>query len=122
MFWDLSQGADLLSVGAQQTAFLFSAVNAGALLEAFMLSELSNAKAVAGCKQTLRAIRQGSAAKVFLANDVDPSLTGPVAKAAKEAGLAVEQASMRELGRACGIDLPTAAAAVIMRGPDARNG
>ena len=80
-----------------------------------MLSELSHLKSVAGCKQTLRAIRQGRAVKVFVASDVDPVIFGSVVKAAEEAELPTETASMREIGKACGIDVPTADAAVIMQ-------
>ena len=78
-----------------------------------MLSELSNMKRVAGYKQTLRAIKQGRAVKVFIASDIDPVIYETVVKAAAEAGLPVEKTDMRELGMSCGIDVPTAAAAQI---------
>jgi large subunit ribosomal protein L7A len=78
-----------------------------------MLSELSHSKRVAGYKQTIKAIKQGRAVRVFVATDIDPAILGAVVKAAGDAGLPVEKTLMRELGRACGIDVPTAAAAQI---------
>ena len=43
-----------------------------------MLSELKQGARVAGVKQTRRAIEDGRAARVFLAEDADPRVTGPV--------------------------------------------
>jgi large subunit ribosomal protein L7A len=80
-----------------------------------MLSELSDSKRVAGYKQTLRAIKQGRAVKVFLAKDIDPAIFSAVVKAAAEAKLPIEKVTMRELGAACFIDVPTAAAATLAR-------
>jgi large subunit ribosomal protein L7A len=80
-----------------------------------MLCELSDSLRVAGYKQTLRAIRQGRAVKVFVASDVDPVIFDTVVKAAVQAGLPVEKTVMRELGKVCGIDVPTAAAAQVTR-------
>lgn len=82
-----------------------------------MLSELSNLQRVAGYKQTLRAIKQGRAVKVFLATDVDPVIYNTILKAASEAGLPVETTVVRDLGKACGIDVPTSAAAMVAK-PD----
>jgi large subunit ribosomal protein L7A len=78
-----------------------------------MLSELSDLRMVAGYKQTLRAIRQGRAVRVFVASDIDPAIFNAVVKAAAEAGLPVEKTVARELGVICGIDVPTSAAAQI---------
>ena len=43
-----------------------------------MLEELSTAQKVVGVKQSLRALREGRARKVFLACDADPTVTGRV--------------------------------------------
>ena len=40
-----------------------------------MLEELSTAQKVVGVKQSLRALREGRARKVFLACDADPAVT-----------------------------------------------
>jgi large subunit ribosomal protein L7A len=84
-------------------------------MEVIMLCELSDSLRVAGYKQTLRAIRQGRAIKVFIASDVDPLIFETVVKAAAQAGLPVEKTVMRELGKVCGIDVPTAVAAQIAK-------
>jgi len=68
---------------------------------------------VAGFKQTIKAVRQGRAVRVFVATDAEPSISAAVIKAAAQAGIPVEKTTMRELGKACGIDVPTAAAAVL---------
>lgn len=80
-----------------------------------MLSALSNQSRVAGYKQTLRAIRQGRAEKVYVASDVDPAIFDAVVKAADEAGLPVEKTVARDLGRFCGINVPTSAAAILKK-------
>ena len=46
-----------------------------------MLEELSTAQKVVGVKQSLRALREGRARKVFLACDADPAVTGRVENA-----------------------------------------
>lgn len=80
-----------------------------------MLSVLSDQPKVAGYKQTLRAIRQGRAEKVFVASDIDPVIFNAVVQAADEAGLSVEKTVARELGRLCGINVSTSAAALLKK-------
>ena len=79
-----------------------------------MLDELKNAKKVVGVKQLRRALNSGSVRKAFLAEDADPRLTEPLAEQC--AALGVECAavpSMKELGRAAGIDIGAAAAGIL---------
>ena len=45
------------------------------------LESLKTAKKVVGCKQTRRAIQEGRASVLFLADDADPMLTAPLALA-----------------------------------------
>ena len=72
-----------------------------------MLSELKQGARVAGVKQTRRAI-------VFLAEDADPRVTGPVEELCREKDIPVERVSqMKELGSACGIAVPSAVAALL---------
>ncbi len=79
-----------------------------------MLNELEHAEKVVGVKQVRRALNDGRAKALFLARDADPSLTGPLAALAGEKGLAVNWTEhMRELGRACGIAVGAAVAAVV---------
>lgn len=67
-----------------------------------MRSELSSSAKVVGVKQSLRALREGRAAKVFLACDADPALTGRVEELC--AGVPVERGlTMAQLGAESGI-------------------
>lgn len=79
-----------------------------------MLSELKQGAKVVGVKQTRRAIDDGRAARVFLAQDADPALTAPVETLCAEKGIPVERvAQMKELGSACGIAVGSAVAALL---------
>ena len=81
-----------------------------------MISEIASKEKVIGVKQSRKAIREGRACQVFVACDADPAITEPVAQSCAEAGIPVEEAyTMAQLGRACGIDVPTAAAALLAK-------
>ena len=70
-----------------------------------MLEELSSKDKVVGLKQVQRAV---SAA--------DPRLTRPLEGRCRERGVPVSGAhTMAQLGRACGIDVGTAAAALLAK-------
>jgi large subunit ribosomal protein L7A len=67
-----------------------------------------------GTKQTAKAIAKGSARTVFVARDADGHITGEVIRAAQERGLElVFVDSMMALGKACGIEVGAAAAAIL---------
>lgn len=79
-----------------------------------VLSELNTTNKVVGAKQVKRALKDGRAAKVFIAGDADPRVTQPLAQTAVNNGVAVELVStMKELGNACGISVASATAAVV---------
>lgn len=79
-----------------------------------MLTQLGHAEKVVGVKQTRRALSDGRAKKIFLAQDADPALTEPMAALAEEKGVAVQWAeTMKALGRACGISVGAAVAAIV---------
>ncbi|HIT31373.1 MAG TPA: ribosomal L7Ae/L30e/S12e/Gadd45 family protein [Candidatus Enterenecus stercoripullorum] len=79
-----------------------------------MLTQLEYADKVAGVKQTRRALQDGRAKLLFLARDADPGLTEPLVLLAQERGVPVQWIdAMRDLGRACGIAVGAAVAAVI---------
>ncbi len=79
-----------------------------------MLTELEHAAKVVGAKQVRRALAGGRAKRLFLARDADPHLTAPLEELAREAGIPVEWAEgMKALGRACGIAVGAAVAAVV---------
>ena len=80
-----------------------------------MICELADGKPLAvGIRQTLKAIQDGRALKVFLAHDADEALTAQLLQNAKDKKIpAVFVATMQELGRACKIQVPASAAAII---------
>ena len=69
-----------------------------------MITELSSQEKVIGVKQSRKAIRDGRAARVYLACDADPAITDPVAESCAAAGGPVEtDYPMAQLGQACRI-------------------
>ncbi len=79
-----------------------------------MLSELSTRDKIVGIKQLKKALAAGQAAKVFLAQDADPKLTAPITETCRSGGVPVEEVpTMAELGRACGIEVGAAVAALL---------
>lgn len=71
-------------------------------------------KKTIGSKQTARAIERGAAQVVFVARDADEAVTREVLGAARARKLEVVVVeSMSALGKACGIDVGAAAAAIL---------
>ncbi len=67
-----------------------------------------------GTNQTIKAINRGAAQVVFVARDADRRVVEAVIAAATARGLeVVEVDSMRDLGRACGIAVGAASAAIV---------
>ena len=63
-----------------------------------MLTELKQGSKVVGVKQTKRAVNDGKAARVFLAEDADPRVTAPVEALCAEKQIPVERVpQMKEL-------------------------
>lgn len=68
---------------------------------------------IIGMKQTLKAVEQEMVKEVFVAKDADPRITGKILKLCSDKGVPVEYVdSMRQLGKACGIEVGAAAAAI----------
>ena len=79
-----------------------------------MLDELKGARKVIGIKQLRRALGAGSVRKVFLADDADPRLTDPLCELRAGLGVELERVkTMKELGKAGGIDIGAAAAGIL---------
>jgi large subunit ribosomal protein L7A len=79
-----------------------------------LLTELAAAKRVVGVKQSRKAIQNGTAAKVFLAFDADPTITCPIGDACAAAGVPVDQeSSMEQLGQACRITVGASVAVIL---------
>ena len=71
-------------------------------------------KRTVGTKQTQKAIEKGVAKMVFIARDADDRVVRNIIRGCQEGSIQVEYVeSMAELGRACGIDVGAASAAII---------
>ena len=67
-----------------------------------------------GTKQLKKAVAAGRARYVFLAENADPAITEPLERMCGEHNIHIAWVrSMAELGRACGIEVGAAAAAVV---------
>ncbi len=79
-----------------------------------MLTELTAKQKVVGAKQVKRAVEAGRAVRVYLAADADPRVREPIAALCADRGVETEEAgSMKELGKACGISVGAAVAAML---------
>lgn len=78
------------------------------------LEELKSAAFVVGMKETERAVEKQEAACVFIASDCDERISRPLMEACQSSGIPVEQRfTKKEIGRACGIKVKAASAAVL---------
>ncbi len=79
-----------------------------------ILAQLHRCKVAVGAKQLKKALLSGRASRVILARNADPAITEPIALLSREKGTPCFWVSaMADLGKACGIDVGAAAAAVI---------
>ena len=80
------------------------------------MPDLTAKDVVVGAKQLKKAVNAGRAECVYLALNADPALTEPLVQLCGNLHIQITWVrSMAELGRACGIDVGAAAAAVIHR-------
>lgn len=71
-------------------------------------------KKTVGTKQTTKAVQKGNARVVFIARDAEAHVTEPLLALCREKGVEVVMVdSMEELGRACGIEVGSASAAIL---------
>ena len=80
------------------------------------LKSLMDAECISvGTKQTSKAVQEGRALTVFIAADAEERIAGELKGLCEENLVPIEEvASMAELGKACGIQVGSAAAAVIV--------
>ncbi|KZE72150.1 ribosomal L7Ae/L30e/S12e/Gadd45 family protein [Paenibacillus elgii] len=72
------------------------------------------AKLTIGTKQAMKTVEQCQATEVFIAKDADPRITIKIVNLCKKCGVKVTYVdSMKMLGKACGIDVGAAVAAVV---------
>lgn len=79
-----------------------------------MLEELKTGSIIVGLKQLRKALKIGTAQKVFLARNADPRLVEPIEALCREQGVpCIWVDTMAQLGTACGIEVGAAAAALL---------
>ncbi|WP_075980310.1 50S ribosomal protein L7ae-like protein [Bacillus massilinigeriensis] len=70
-------------------------------------------KIIVGTKQTAKALKQGIVKEILIATDAEPRVTANVISIAKEQNVPITYVdSMKRLGKACNIDVKTAAVAI----------
>ena len=81
-----------------------------------ILSQISGNTMVVGAKQLRKAMRSGTASRVYLAEDADPAITEPIMTLCQLNRVDFAWVrSMTDLGRACGIEVGAAAAAAVRK-------
>ncbi|MDR5660022.1 ribosomal L7Ae/L30e/S12e/Gadd45 family protein [Serpentinicella sp. ANB-PHB4] len=79
-----------------------------------MTEDLRPAKKVIGLKQAVKALNSDMVELIYLAEDADEKLTGKIKELAHEKKVEVRTVeSMKKLGKACGIDVGAATAALL---------
>ena len=82
--------------------------------ESSELAGLPRRRTVVGAKQLRKALASGRAQQVFLARDADPAITEPLEALCLQNHVDyVWVRNMTDLGKACGIEVGAAAAAVV---------
>ena len=82
--------------------------------ESGQIPDLKGNRILVGSKQLRKALKAGTVLTVFLARNADPGVTEPIADLCQAADIQpIWGDSMKELGRSCGINVGTAAAAVL---------
>ena len=78
------------------------------------LPDLTRFSVVVGAKQLKKALQNGRARYVYLAENADPALTEPIVDLCLQKNVDCSWVcAMHDLGRACGLDVGAAAAAVV---------
>ena len=79
-----------------------------------VLDELKQHSKTVGLKQSLRAVEAGRVQAVYIAEDADDRVVARVIDMCRAKNIEIRKTdSMKALGRACGIDVGTAVAAII---------
>ena len=79
-----------------------------------MLEELRHCKKAVGVKQSTKAVENGTAASVIIAKDCEQRVVKGIIELCEKNSVPVTYAdSMKQLGKACGIDVEAAVACVL---------
>ncbi|MBQ4600505.1 MAG: ribosomal L7Ae/L30e/S12e/Gadd45 family protein [Oscillospiraceae bacterium] len=82
--------------------------------ESAILAGLPRQKIVVGAKQLRKALDSGRVRQVYLARNADPAITEPIEALCRQSRVEYFWIrSMQDLGKACGIEVGAAAAAVV---------
>ena len=77
-------------------------------------ASITSKKVIVGSKQLKKALNKGVAQYVYLAENADPAIIGPIEELCRQKNIHFTWVcSMDDLGRACGIEVGAAAAAVV---------
>ncbi len=75
---------------------------------------LKDTKKFVGIKQTVKAVKDGVAKEVYIAENADSAVTAPLIELCKGARIPIKYvATTAQLGQACGISIGCSAAAII---------
>lgn len=78
------------------------------------MDRLKTENKVVGLKQSVKKVKLKAADTVYIASDANSALTEPLVRLCAENDVTVVTVkSMKELAKACGIDVPAACAAVL---------
>ncbi|MEN6390047.1 MAG: ribosomal L7Ae/L30e/S12e/Gadd45 family protein [Syntrophomonas sp.] len=78
------------------------------------LTEIKDSPKLIGTKQVKKALNKGLVKKVFLASDAEPHIIQPIEQLCHHCGVQVVMVdSMKALGHACGIEVGSAAVAIL---------
>lgn len=79
-----------------------------------MLEKLKNARKVVGTRKLVRAVQAGGVEEAYLADDADLFILRQVREACAQANVRIVSVeTMKALGEACGVEVPTAAAGIL---------
>lgn len=79
-----------------------------------MLEELKNKKKTVGVKQSLKAVENGTAKILFIAKDADEKVVHSLKQLASQNLVEIKYVeTMKQLGKACGIDVGASAACLL---------
>jgi len=80
------------------------------------VDEFKDVPKVVGVKQTTKALQRDEVAVLYIADDAESRITEPVETQAKAKGIQIKKVpSMKELGKAFGIEVGASVAAILTR-------
>ncbi|HHX18216.1 MAG TPA: 50S ribosomal protein L7ae-like protein [Clostridium sp.] len=78
------------------------------------MEEFKNINKTVGLKQSLKAIQKGIVDKVYIANDAEERVVSKIINLCTEKNIPIVYAdSMKQLGKACGIDVGAAVVSIV---------